>query len=316
MQSALSSSIDCAILGEVLWDVFPDGAVLGGAPFNVACHLQGLGMTPLFISAIGDDALGQGVLQHMQTWGMRTEGVAVLNDKTTGRVMVAFDSSGDSARHRFTILADQAYDAISPRQVTKLMSSHPFGIRYFGSLCLRSEEARQACACLLDAGDGPVFVDINLRSPWYHEAALRFALESATILKLNVDELAVLANVFGVSSTKLQSGQSIQAYQSVVHSLMQQFSIADVILTDAEHGAHWWNERESLSSPSYATPIEVVDTVGAGDAFSAVCLMGILHRWETADCLRRAQTLAGHICKIRGAIPPSIDFYANVRQDW
>lgn len=313
---SLSSSTACTIFGEVLWDVFPDGAVLGGAPFNVACHLQGLGVAPLFISAVGDDLFGRGVLQHMQTWGMRTEGIHVLNDKPTGQVTVAFDPSGDSTLHQFTILDDQAYDAISCAQVRALMQTNTGRLRYFGSLCLRHEEARKACACLLEAGDGPVFVDINLRAPWYQETSLRFALQSATILKLNVDELAVLANMFGDSSAILHSGQSIHAYDSVVRRLMQQFSIADVILTDGEHGAYWWNERETLSSPSIPASMQLIDTVGAGDAFSAVCIKGILEGWETAVCLQRAQTLAGHICQRRGAIPPSVDFYATFRQTW
>lgn len=309
-----------AVLGEVLWDVFPDQTVLGGAPFNVACHLHGFGQATLFISAIGQDALGDGILSRMQAWHIPTEGVAVLPDKPTGQVKIDWDDACDPTHHRFTILENQAYDAISAQHVNALTAQHAFSIRYFGSLILRAPTANHACQTFVNATHGPVFVDINLRAPWYSEATVRQALQGATTLKLNMDELKALTSLLALPSLteapRLNITPSINDDQAAAFTLMEHFSLDHVILTDGEKGAYWLHGRECYIGPTPNPFLAIKDTVGAGDAFSAVCILGLLHGWSIETTLTRAQQFASEICQLRGAIPSDQTLYQRLLTEW
>jgi len=153
------------VFGEVLFDRFPDGSsVLGGAPFNVAWHLHGFGMYPLFVSRVGDDALGEQVLDIMQQWGMDSSHLQRDAEHPTGQVEVKIEGGQPS----YTILPQQAYDFIEP----PLLVAADFSLIYQGSLITRSPVSCAALHRLCERSRLPRFMDVNLRSPWWEHAAV------------------------------------------------------------------------------------------------------------------------------------------------
>ena len=153
------------VFGEVLFDIFPDGSrVLGGAPFNVAWHLQAFGCKPLFVSRIGDDPLGEQVAAAMRGWGMNTSGLQMDRMHPTGEVRVSIEQ-GEPA---YDIVANQAYDYIDS---ASLPAAKSVSLVYHGSLALRCQTSASALDSLLDACSSPVFLDINLRPPWWERGA-------------------------------------------------------------------------------------------------------------------------------------------------
>lgn len=292
------------LFGEVLADVFPERLVLGGAPFNVARHLQAFGCEPLLLSRVGDDALGRDVLATMAGSGMDTRGVQLDRQYPTGQVKVHLENGG----HRFEILDLQAYDAIDPT-VVHLVGPPPMpALVYYGTLAQRHVASRRALATLLHSTKASKFLDVNLRAPWYHERTLAFSLEMADIVKLNDQELQELADMFGLSSGDPR-GQAV--------ALMRHFDLAQVVVTCGAAGA-WQMGRDGQVVASGASPVDqaVVDTVGAGDGFAAVYLVGALRHWPTALTLERANAFAAAICGIRGAIPDDMNFYQPFSQAW
>ena len=178
------------IFGEVLFDCFPDGqTVLGGAPFNVAWHLQGFDCAPLMISSVGNDARGDQVRATMQTWGMDVSGVQVSEKYPTGQVAVHLQDGQPS----YDIVTDQAYDHITEQAALAAMGNQQSSLFYHGSLALRDEESRATVDALLAPSNGkttpPIFLDLNLRDPWWEMPLVKKCLQRATWVKLNDEEL-------------------------------------------------------------------------------------------------------------------------------
>lgn len=292
------------LFGEVLADMFPERAVLGGAPFNVARHLKAFGQDPVLITRLGHDSLRDDVLEEMARNEMEILGVQCGNRYPTGRVQVHIDGKG----HRFEILPEQAYDYIHPAvaRMTAL-SVHP-ALVYFGTLSQRNEMSRRALRNLLRNNSASRFLDVNLRSPWYDEKTLRQSLQYADTVKLNADELGVLAEIFELSG----GNQSAQASE-----LINRFDLARIVVTCGEEGA-WQINREGkrIDAGAQSRVATLVDTVGAGDGFAAVCILGSLRRWPVVMTLERANTFAAAICEIRGAIPDHADFYKPFNKEW
>jgi len=292
------------LFGEILADVFPDRAVLGGAPFNVARHLAAFGQRPLMLSRLGDDALGVRALGSMEDRGMDISGVQIDPKLPTGRVQVHIDNGG----HRFEILPRQAYDLIDPASAAVAAKAATPGLIYFGTLSQRHHVSRQALALVLQNSSAPRFLDINLRQPWYDEDTVRLSLQNASIVKLNDEELRTLADMFkaGAGLAQAQGAQ-----------LKRMFDIKRLIVTCGEDGA-WQldgNNDLSIASPG-KEPSRIVDTVGAGDAFSAACILGMLLCWPETTALKRASDFAAAICEIRGAVPEVQEFYQPFFKEW
>jgi fructokinase len=292
------------LFGEVLADMFPDRTVLGGAPFNVARHLKAFGQNPVLITRLGHDTLRDEILEVMSQSGMETLGVQCANKYPTGRVQVHLKDGG----HRFEILPLQAYDFIHPAMVRlTALSVHP-RLVYFGTLAQRNEISRRALKSLLRTTNATKFLDINLRAPWYDEKTLRQSLQYADIVKLNAEELSVLAEMLGLPGNDPQ-GQ--------VKELMNRFELEQTVVTCGEEGAWQVNRHgrkvEAGANTSITSP---VDTVGAGDGFAAVFMLGSLLQWPMAVTLERANTFAAAICGIRGAVPNHADFYEPYTGEW
>ncbi|MGB5605928.1 MAG: carbohydrate kinase [Gammaproteobacteria bacterium] len=285
------------IFGEVLFDHFPDGKhVLGGAPFNVAWHLQAFGLTPRFISRVGADAEGDSVLAAMRDWGMDTQAVQIDAQRPTGRVSVQIVDDEPA----YDIVADCAYDAIQwqPQQVPA------DAFIYHGSLAIRSQESRQTLdAITRAAAAGTLFLDVNLRPPWWAHEEVMARVRAAHWVKLNADELALLAPP--------QADSTTQAVEFLAENNLQ-----GLILTQGADGATaFTNDGASYRVRPGAT-VRIVDTVGAGDAFTAVMILGIITGWPLPVTLERAQSLASQIVGRRGATVSERGFYEPLRQAW
>lgn len=285
------------IFGEVLFDQFPDGsAVLGGAPFNVAWHLQALGHAPLFISRVGDDELGSTIRQRMQQWGMDCSALQTDSQHATGRVRVEFKEG----EPRFEILAEQAYDFISAESLPQIREPHIF---YHGTLALRQRESRAALERLFESEDPQIFMDVNLRPPWWDKAQVITRLKSAHWAKLNEGELNALSNSSG-------------DLESQADALMRDCDLELLIITRGKQGALARRRNGEMEFIQPQANTDVTDTVGAGDAFSAVVITGLLRGWDLGPMLQRAQTFASAIVGIRGATPTMKDFYTPFVSQW
>lgn len=292
------------LFGEVLADIFPDRTVLGGAPFNVARHLKAFGQNPVLITRLGSDALRDEVLHVMSQYGMETMGVQRDNTHPTGRVQVHIEKGG----HRFEILPLQAYDFILPAVVRMTaLSVHPVLV-YYGTLAQRHEVSMRALKILLRSTGAAKFLDINLRTPWYDEKIIRRSLQYANIVKLNDDELVILAEMFELPGS---------CPEEQVMNLMSQFDLQQAVITCGEQGAWQINRDGNIIKAGVTNKItKLMDTVGAGDGFAAVCILGTLKRWPVIKTLDRAIAFAGAICEIRGAIPDHTDFYKPFTREW
>jgi fructokinase len=285
------------IFGEVLFDCFPDGSeVLGGAPFNVAWHLHGFGEAPLFISRVGEDVAGVRVQAAMAGWGMDLAGLQTDADHPTGRVRIELTQGEPS----FEIVADQAYDHIAAAQLPDLAAP---AFVYHGSLGLRSPASAAALGAVLARHPAPVFLDVNLRAPWWSAESVRAMMARATWLKLNVDELDKL----GVKEGNLTDR---------ARELRQRYRLERVVVTRGSAGvlAVGVGAEEFAVRPEAAT--QVVDTVGAGDAFASVLMLGLLRDWPLSATLRRAQQFASSVVGVRGATVADADFYRHHLETW
>ncbi len=292
------------IFGEVLYDRFPDGtAVLGGAPFNVAWHLQGFGHAPLFVSRIGDDDAGRTVQQTMQDWGMDAVGVQVDPRHPTGAVEISFSGS----QHSFDILPDQAYDHIDTDLTWQRIKTLEASLIYHGSLIIRTQTNKSGLDELLEKLQSPVFVDINLREPWWREEELPSLLSRARWIKVNDDELSIIAARLGLGGDGLEDS---------VQRLLTTYPLDLLIVTQGAQGALALDRAGSRVTVEPERNIEIVDTVGAGDAFSSVIVLGLLRGWPLQVTMRRAQGFASRICAQRGATRQDSKLYQTLVNTW
>jgi len=282
------------IFGEVLFDGFPDGSrVLGGAPFNVAWHLRALGLDPWFVSRVGKDAAGDQALAAMLGWGMDVCGVQCDPDHPTGRVEVSLAAGQPS----YAILPDQAYDYIqAPDRLAGI------GLIYHGSLALRRPASRAALVAIRAGSPAALFMDVNLRTPWWDAGTLAGLLDGARWCKLNDNELAALAG----------PGEP----ETAARRLIDRHGLNRVFVTLGAAGALTLGADGSCERIAPAGGVVVVDTVGAGDAFAGVLIAGILQGWPVPVTLVRAQQLASAVCGVRGALPRERRFYQQLLTRW
>lgn len=292
-----------AVFGEILADVFPYKTVSGGAPFNVARHLNAFQTHPVLISRTGDDALKKSFIDEFERLGLDQIGMQCDPTKPTGQVSVTLKGGQPS----YEIVDDQAYDHIHAGMThLTLMAIKPV-IKYFGTLAQRSLYSRLALDTFIHDKPCPLFLDLNLREPWYNKQIITQSLVRCQYAKMNADELSTVAQLFNMqANTDEALGKSIQ----------QQFSLSQLIVTCGDAGS-WVIDHEGLLTHQTACkPTSMVDTVGAGDAFAAVYLLGILHQWSVPQSLARADQFASAICGVRGAVPESFTFYNDFIQSW
>jgi len=285
------------IFGEVLFDCFPDGREkLGGAPFNVAWNLKALGMPPLLVSRVGDDDHGRRIRKKMKSWDMDISFLQTDPSYPTGKVRIKL-TNGEP---QFTILPDQAYDHISPLN-TKLQNEPAF--LYHGSLALRNDVSRDTLSLLKRNYQCPVFVDVNLRAPWWNAENVYTFLEDATWLKLNEDEMKTLFPEQG-------------DFEHRCTTILNRFSLEAVFVTRGSKGAFACTRENLSATVKPGENIDIADTVGAGDAFSSVLLLGLTKRWPLKTILERAQEFASAVVGMQGAVSEHKIFYQAFTSQW
>jgi fructokinase len=285
------------IFGEVLFDRFPDGSeVLGGAPFNVAWNLQGLGFNPLLISAVGDDDLGRKVLAAMESWGMNRDGVQVKGSLGTGIVNVSLKNGEPD----FDIVADRAWDEIS---ALNLPAISDIDLLYHGTLALRQPASSHTLEELRGSVRAPILVDINLRPPWWNLEQVLATMATVQQVKMNEAELLALT-------------PDRENLESRAMELFERYRLDLLCVTRGASGAVAYTATGSIPVAPPEKNTEVRDTVGAGDAFTAVLIAGHLGSWPLATTLGRARELAGAVVGLRGAVTQDPEFYNRILEKW
>jgi fructokinase len=273
-------------VGEVLWDALPAGLFLGGAPFNVACHLSAAGVPVTMVSRVGDDRLGEEALRRAARYGVGTDLVQVDPTLPTGFVRVTVDDAGHA---EYEILEPAAWDAIEP---TKTLLKRAAAARaiVFGSLAQRQAITRATIERLWDSEALMVF-DLNLRPPYEDREIISRSLRRADVVKISQHELQRLASWFD-----LPEGQRESAV-----ALAESFACDVVCVTRGKDGAALWRDGAWTEHPGFE--VEVRDTVGAGDAFLAVLLAGLLAGGDSNALLHNANLIGAYVATQFGAVP-------------
>jgi len=286
---------DIGIFGEVLFDHFPDGKrVLGGAPFNVAWHLQAFGQNPHFISRVGRDAQGDQVRQTMTDWGMDTAALQADPTRPTGKVNIQFIDG----EPEYDIQQDCAYDAIESVEL-----SGGFDFLYHGSLALRDKTSAAALAKLKANHPRTLFIDVNLRSPWWNIDHLVALLGDADWVKLNQHELSLL-------------NEHAKPDDDLARGFIKRFGLHGLILTQGSAGASIYTDVGDHFSIAPEPDSDVIDTVGAGDAFASIMILGLVNSWALDTTMQRAQSFASETLRHRGALLADISIYQRFVQAW
>ena len=281
--------------GEILWDIIQGEAHIGGAPFNLAAHLVKMGAKAGIISSLGTDDLGERALAGVKDLGIDPRFITVQDAYPTGTVDVFLDDQGHPD---YTIHTDTAWDNLSVSEDDlRVITAESWDVFCFGTLAQRSEKNRQLLLSVLTGIDaGHIFYDMNLRQRYYRKDWIERSLDFTTILKLNDDEAASVAEMFVMPSIKTEDDQ-----RSFAHALALHHDLDVVILTRGNDGAMAYAGGEVYESS--CGDVEVVDTVGAGDSFSAGFLTAYLSGAEVSVATEFASGIADFVVSQRGAIP-------------
>ena len=276
-------------IGELLWDLLPKGKQLGGAPCNFAYHASREGCESFVVSTIGRDGLGKEILALFDERALDTSYVQQTANFPTGTVEVTLDSNGIPG---YIIHENVAWDNIGWNSSLEALAKNVDAV-CFGSLAQRNTVSRQTILNFLNAtkADCLRVFDINLRQAFYTEDIILKSLELANILKLNDDELPVLAELLGLHGND----------DDLLKQLMQKFNLKLVALTKGAKGSLLLtgNEESYLEVPK----VKIVDTIGAGDSFTAVLVAGMLQNRKLKEIHESATQLAAFVCTQNGAMP-------------
>jgi len=290
------------VTGEILFDIFPAYTRMGGAPFNFAYHMKKLGFPVRFISRVGNDDFGDEILDFLDNHDFNPEDIQIDRNHPTGKVRVDVLGEGE---HTFTIAKDAAYDHIDAAHLRKLVSGIKPDLVYFGTLIQRTQNNFELLQDILNRKppDAISFCDINLRPDCYTEYTIKASLNAANILKLNTNELE-----------KLTPGSDIKtSHEMSVRQLMGTHCIQTIILTMGEKGSQWFTADPDHYMGAPETSLDIADTVGAGDAYAAMSVAGILKNLQVEEIIPLACEFAAHVCSIQGALIQDSAVYQKFR---
>ncbi|MDI6699495.1 MAG: carbohydrate kinase [Candidatus Saccharicenans sp.] len=282
-----SEKILVLAVGELLWDIFPDDKRIGGAPANFAYYLKKIGENPVLISRVGQDSLGVQALTTCRSAGLINDSIQVDSIHPTGRVRVELDKKGVP---NFEIEQDAAWDFLEEEDHLFSLVKNAAAV-YFGTLAQRNEISRNTIQ-RLQAGTGPgclKVLDLNLRSPYHNRQIIESSLEMADVLKLNLEELNIVSRLFSFSGTESER----------LKVLMGKFSLKVVAMTAGSEGSLIVAGGKEYRHPGYL--VNVVDTVGAGDAFTAALVDGLIKEMDFDEIGKSANRLASFVCTRKGA---------------
>jgi fructokinase len=284
-------------IGEILWDVFPDGRRFGGAPANFACSVAELARDrsdAYMAGGVGADDLGRRAIEALHLHGVDTSCIAVV-DRPTGQVLVKLDAVG---RASYEFAADAAWDNVAWSDGLQQLAACADAV-CFSTLGQRSEISRQTIQRFVRATPAKCLrvLDINLRPPFWNEEIVLQSLQLANVLKVNDAELSVLADILGWSD----------ADHELLQQLIDRFSLQLVALTRGAAGAVLLSESGERSDlPGQSTV--VVDTVGAGDSFTAALVIGLLSGLPLATINAWGNRVAAFVSSQAGATPHIPDY--------
>lgn len=275
-------------IGEILWDIFPEVKVLGGAPANFAYHVSQFGLNGIAVSAIGKDELGKKIKQVLGEKKLNT--IIEEVDFPTGTVQVTLNGDGIP---QYEICENVAWDNIKfsdkLRKITPSIKTV-----CFGSLAQRSDVSRKSINDFLDSLNDDVLkvFDINLRQHFYSKLILEESLRKCNILKINDEEVEIVRNLFDWSSLD---------ELGVCKKILSDYHLKVVVLTKGTNGSIVLTQDSVSFRP---TPIvKVTDTVGAGDSFTATFVAAILKGKKIEDAHGLAVEVSAFVCTQKGAMP-------------
>ena len=272
--------------GEVLWDIFPDGGVPGGAPMNVTYHLHKQGINPALITKIGIDEKGKELVNIFSSHGVCTDYFQFDYDNETGKV---FATPNEFNEVVYDIVKPVAWDFIVWEDTfEELIANSEFFV--FGSLAARNSVSKEALFRLLEIAKNKV-LDINLRAPHFNKRIVEELLQKADFLKLNLAELELITGWFS-NHTNINDR---------INSLRDRFAISNMVVTKGGDGAVLFINGDTINHPGFK--VDVVDTVGSGDAFLAGLLSKLLEGKKYDEALQFASGLGAFIATQRGACP-------------
>ncbi len=286
-------------LGELLWDVLPDGKKMGGAPANFIYHICQAGIDGFVISSVGDDENGEELLHELKTKKLNTEYIGINKVKPTGTVTVDLDELGNPS---YTIIEDVAWDCIEVTadnmNLMKLADA-----ACFGSLAQRLDVSKDTIRQLLlnTTPDCIRVFDINLRKHYYSKEIISSSLEIANVLKINEDELQVLSELESIKG----------AEKDIMKSLLERYDLQLIALTRGGRDSMLYTSSEIsiVDSPK----VQVADTVGAGDSFTATLVAGLLKGMPIREIHEAAIELSAWVCTQSGATPVYNDALSKFR---
>ena len=279
-------------VGEVLWDLFPEGARFGGATANFACHAAMLGGEVSILSSVGNDQRGDDAIAILQGFGIDTSLMQQTSDVPTGTVGVSVDAVGKPS---FEIQAESAWDRVAWTNALEARLAAVDAI-YFGTLGQRGQLARatiRRAAGFAKARNILRVFDVNLRRPFYDAALIRDSMALASVLKLSDDEIEEVATACGVTPDAKP--------ESTLRSLLARCELDLAVMTRGAEGAILVSAEDTIFQPGFPTAVR--DTVGAGDAFTAALTVGLLRRTSLEIIVRNACQIAAAVCAHSGAVP-------------
>jgi fructokinase len=274
-------------IGEVLWDRLPSGAKPGGAPMNVALHLNAIGLDATIASSVGNDEPGKELKTFLEDSGMSTSFIQTNDNLPTSEVLVHLDENNNAS---YEICEPVAWDCI--RLTDSLMKkAKKAGLLIYGSLASRDPLTRETLLRLLDY-DGVKLIDVNFRKPYDSQEVVEQLLKKSDIVKLNDDELSVFAKWHNLS---------IANEHSLVEWFVTHYNIELLCVTKGEKGALLYCNGKFYEHPGFK--VNAVDTVGAGDAFLAGLIASLLNKKDPADALAFACATGAFVASKAGATP-------------
>lgn len=279
-------------VGEVLWDLLPGGRQLGGAPANFAYHAAALGARARIISRVGRDENGRALLDRLAELGIITDSVEIDPVAPTGTVTVELARDGQP---KFTIHENVAWDYLAGDEAARRAVANADAV-CFGTLAQRHETSRRTIRSLVESAPPAALriLDVNLRQHFHSPDIIADSLALAHVLKVNETELPSLMSMLGMDSVGPDERAQLAA-------LGQRFRLRLVAYTRGAHGSLLLAEGRWSEHPG--RPTTVVDTVGAGDSFTAALTLGLLAGWPLDTIHDRATAVAAYVCSQPGGTP-------------
>lgn len=295
-----SNTYSIIVIGEVLVDIFPDHESVGGAPFNFAFHLSAFNYNVKFFSRIGQDSAGVKIQRFISKHNISAGNIQIDSVHPTGRVIVTLDDKG---MPDFDIIENSAYDFIDYTEDIEESLKNAKMI-YIGTLVQRNKHSFNTIKRILKGkrSDTYVFYDVNLRQNCFDKNIIDNSLKYADIVKLNDEELTILKSLYKETCSD----------NHFIKTLCYKHNIKWLSLTRGENGSALFHRDRVLEMSPEAASLKIADTVGAGDAYSAILAIGILSKWPMKKIIEKAAEFSGAVCEINGAVPEDKQFYRRV----